>query len=115
MLAIAPYQILAYRERLYVRCRMEKARVEPDKFYDPRLGLHRMSSVAVTDRQFRTIAVEPGTADGNAFGLSRGELFRGCVYRGGVEVILERENLHKILWGTSPRTPITPKPQIQDM
>jgi predicted DNA-binding transcriptional regulator YafY len=79
VLAVAPYQILAYREGLYVRCRMEKALAEPEKFYDPTLALHRMKTVTVTDRKFRTIAVKPEQASGNGFGLSRGEPFRVVV------------------------------------
>lgn len=79
VLAVAPYQILAYREGLYVRCRMEKALQEPDKFYDPTLALHRMKSVTLTDRKFRAIAVKPQDTGGNGFGLSRGEPFRVVV------------------------------------
>jgi len=78
-LAVAPYQLLAYREGLYVRCRMEKALAEPEKFYDPTLALHRMTSVTLTDRKFRAIPVKPGDATGNGFGLSRGEPFRVVV------------------------------------
>lgn len=79
LLSVAPYQILAYREGLYVRCRMEKALAEPDKFYDPTLALHRMKSVNVTAKRFRAIAVKLGDAAGNGFGLSRGEPFRVVV------------------------------------
>ena len=78
-LAVAPYQLLAYREGLYVRCRMEKALAEPEKFYDPTLALHRMKSVRMTERKFRAIPVQPGDAAGNGFGLSRGEPFRVVV------------------------------------
>lgn len=78
-LAVAPYQLLAYREGLYVRCRMEKALKEPEKFYDPTLALHRMRSVTVTDRRFKPIAVKPGDTGGVGFGLSRGEPFRVVV------------------------------------
>jgi len=77
--AVAPYQLLAYREALYVRCRMEKALDEPEKFYDPTLALHRMKSVTLTDRKFRAIAVKPGDTGGIGFGLSRGEPFRVVV------------------------------------
>jgi predicted DNA-binding transcriptional regulator YafY len=79
VLTVAPYQILAYREGLYVRCRMEKALDEPEKFYDPTLALHRMKDVTLTDRKFRPIAVKPEDATGNGFGLSRGEPFRVVV------------------------------------
>lgn len=79
VLAVAPYQILAYREGLYVRCRMEKALQEPDKFYDPTLALHRMKTVTVTDRKFRRIPVKPEDATADGFGLSRGEPFRVVV------------------------------------
>lgn len=79
VLVVAPYQLLAYREGLYVRCRMEKALAEPEKFYDPTLALHRMSSATLTDRKFRRIPVKPGDTTGNGFGLSHGEPFRVVV------------------------------------
>ena len=79
MLAVAPYQLLAYREGLYVRCRIEKALHEPEKFYDPTLALHRMKTVTVTDRKFKPIPVKPDDTGGIGFGLSRGEPFRVVV------------------------------------
>lgn len=78
-LTVAPYQLLAYREGLYVRCRLEKALNKPDDFYDPTLALHRMKKVTVTDRKFRAIPAKPEDASGNGFGLSRGEPFRVVV------------------------------------
>lgn len=79
ILVVAPYQLLAYREGLYVRCRMEKALAEPEKFYDPTLALHRMTTVTLTERKFRRIPVKPEDASANGFGLSRGEPFRVVV------------------------------------
>lgn len=78
-LTVAPYQLLAYREGLYVRCRMEKALEKPEDFYDPTLALHRMKSVGVTERKFRPITVKPEDTSGSGFGLSRGEPFRVVV------------------------------------
>lgn len=79
LLAVAPYQLLAYREGLYVRCRMEKALAEPENFYDPTLALHRMTSVTPTDRKFRAITLTPGNSGVGGFGLSHGEPFRVVV------------------------------------
>lgn len=78
-LSVAPYQLLAYREGLYVRCRMEKALEKPEDFYDPTLALHRMKEVTVTDRKFHAIPAKPEDASGNGFGLSHGEPFRVVV------------------------------------
>jgi predicted DNA-binding transcriptional regulator YafY len=78
-LTVAPYQLLAYREGLYVRCRMEKALQDPEKFYDPTLALHRMKAVTVMDRKFKPIPVRPDDTGGTGFGLSRGEPFRVVV------------------------------------
>jgi len=102
VLTVAPYQILAYREGLYVRCRMEKALAEPDKFYDPTLALHRMKSVTLTDRKFRAIPVKPEDTSGG-FGLSRGEPFRVVVDIIPKAAMYVRERI----W--SPDQVITPK------
>lgn len=75
VLNVAPYQLLAYREGMYVRCRMEKALSDPKKYYDPTLALHRMKSVTLTDRKFKAIPVEPGDTGVEGFGLNRGESF----------------------------------------
>jgi predicted DNA-binding transcriptional regulator YafY len=79
VLRVAPYQILAYREGLYIRCRMEKALTDPEKYYDPTLALHRMKSVKVTGRKFKAIQVKEEDTGVNGFGLSRGEPFQVVV------------------------------------
>lgn len=103
ILAVAPYQLLAYREGLYVRCRMEKALAEPNKFYDPTLALHRMKAVTLTDRKFKAIPVKPGDTGGIGFGLSRGEPFRVVVDVIPKAAMYVRERI----W--SPDQVITPK------
>jgi predicted DNA-binding transcriptional regulator YafY len=102
VLAVAPYQILAYREGLYVRCRMEKALAEPEKYYDPTLALHRMKSVKLTDRKFGAIAAKPNDTSGG-FGLSHGEPFRVVVDIVPKAAMYVRERV----W--SPDQVITPK------
>jgi predicted DNA-binding transcriptional regulator YafY len=79
ILTLAPYQILAYREGLYVRCRMEKALSDPEKFYDPTLALHRIQTVTLTDRAFSPIVVKAIEDAGPSFGLIWGDPVRVTV------------------------------------
>lgn len=75
VLRVAPYQLLAYREGLYVRCRLEDALKEPDKYYDATFAIHRMRSVTLTQRKFESI--QPKKEDKRTgFGLFHGEPFR---------------------------------------
>jgi len=72
---VAPYQLLAYREGLYVRCRLEKALKEPDQYYDATLAIHRMKAVTPTARKFQ--AIEAKKEDRlSGFGLFHGTPFR---------------------------------------
>lgn len=82
-LIVAPYQVLAYREGLYVRARLEKALEAPADFYDPTLALHRMKEVRLTDRPFAPIPI-PEDMNGAAHGFG---LFHGTPFRVVVEVV----------------------------
>ncbi len=53
-LLVAPLKLIAYRDGLYLQCRLEKALANPEEFYDPVLAIHRMASLSLTDRVFET-------------------------------------------------------------
>ncbi len=72
----APLKLIAYREGLYVHCRLEAALENPDGgYYDPLLAVHRMKKVEATSRTFEKQAA--ADAEGpKTFGLMFGEPFR---------------------------------------
>lgn len=78
-LTVAPYQVLAYREGLYVRARLEKALKQPEGFYDPTLALHRMKEVRITERPFAPIPIPKDDNTAHGFGLFHGTPFRVVV------------------------------------
>jgi predicted DNA-binding transcriptional regulator YafY len=51
-LLVAPLKLIAYRDGLYLKCRLEKALANPEGFYDPVLAIHRIGSLGLTDRVF---------------------------------------------------------------
>jgi hypothetical protein len=51
-LLVAPLKLIAYRDGLYLKCRLEKALTNPEGYYDPVLAIHRMASLKLTDQVF---------------------------------------------------------------
>lgn len=51
-LLVAPLKLIAYRDGLYLKCRLERALANPEGFYDPVLAIHRIASLSLMDRVF---------------------------------------------------------------
>lgn len=73
-MAIAPLRLIAYRDGLYVKGRLEKALASPDGYFDPILAVHRIESFRVTDRTFER-PKNRSKRNGRTFGFMPGEAF----------------------------------------
>ena len=75
-ITVAPLQLVAYREGLYVQARYAKALEDPDgDYFDPLLAVHRMTGVDVLDQTF-SISGDEARPAGKTFGFMSGEPFR---------------------------------------
>lgn len=78
-LCVAPLRLIAFKEGLYVRCRLERAFTEKGDFYDPTLAVHRIRELTLTDRRFDAeteTEVFPESGPPGTFGFMPGESFR---------------------------------------
>lgn len=51
-MALAPFRLIAYRDGLYVKGRLEKALASAEGYFDPTLAVHRIVSLNATLRTF---------------------------------------------------------------
>ena len=77
-LAVAPYRFIVFREAFYVQCRPETALNPPVPDQDRTLAVHRMTSVALTEKRFNPIT-DGSITSGDAFGLAREAPFQVVV------------------------------------
>ncbi len=78
-MTLAPYALVAFRDGLYLRGRLQKALANPQDYYDPTLAVHRIEAFAATDEPFEPITdAETGKPE-LSFGLITGSPFEAVV------------------------------------
>ena len=73
-MALAPMRLIAYRDGLYMKGRLEKALASPDGYFDPTLAVHRIVSLKTTERTFAR-PKNSKRKTGRTFGFMPGEPF----------------------------------------
>ena len=73
-MALAPMRLIAYRDGLYIKGRLEKALASPDGYFDPTLAVHRILSLKTTERTFAR-PKNSKRKTGRTFGFMPGEAF----------------------------------------
>ena len=77
-MALAPMRLIAYRDGLYIKGRLEKALASPEGYFDPTLAVHRIVSLKTTERTFAR-PKNSKRKTGRTFGFMPGEAFRAKV------------------------------------
>ena len=73
-MALAPLRLIAYRDGLYIKGRLEKALASPEGYFDPTLAVHRIISLKATDRTFAR-PKNRSKRNGRTFGFMPGKAF----------------------------------------
>jgi len=78
-MALAPFRLIAYRDGLYVKGRLEKALASAEGYFDPTLAVHRIVSLKATLRTFDPPRNNRKNT-GRTFGFMPGEPFAVKVF-----------------------------------